>query len=105
MASLQWHHSCQMVIDSQAIGKALGDLGFSIANSDLESGYIFALADANKKMAGESLSILISWSPVRLDGYLVEVRSKEPALSNKRSRAEQISELLKKSLVKLLCRP
>lgn len=103
MASLQWHHSCPMVIDGPAIGQALQDLGFSIANSDLDSGYIFALADPNKKMAGESLSILISWSPVRLDGYLVEVRSKEPARSNKRSRAEQISEVLKKSLAKHLC--
>lgn len=104
MASLQWHHACAMAMDAEAVDQALQDLGFSIANSDLTSGYIFALANPTKKLAGESLSVLISWSPVRLDGYLVEVRSKEPIISNKRSRAEQVSAVLKKSLAKLLCK-
>ncbi len=105
MASLQWHHTCALAIDADALHQSLQELGFSIESSDLGSGYIFAVATPNKKLAGESLSVLISWSPVRLDGYLVEVRSKEPLLSHKRTRAEQISAVLKKSLVNLLCKP
>ena len=109
MASLQWQHICSIRVSKDAIGigleNILENIGFSISNSDIDSGFVFALANPNKKYAGESLSILISWSPKRLDGFLVEVRSKEPQKTNHRSRAELISDSLKKSLPKVFCGP
>ena len=98
MASLQWQHHGPMAINQMALTAKLEAIGFELASSDFGSGFIFALASPRKKYARESLSILISWSPKRLDGYLVEVRSKEPQKTTKRSQADVLSAILKKEL-------
>ena len=98
MASLQWQHQGPMAINPMALTAKLETIGFEMASSDFEAGFIFALASPRKKYARESLSILISWSPKRLDGFLVEVRSKEPQKTTKRSQADLLSEILKKDL-------
>ena len=105
MANLQWQCQGPIVIDKAAIKAKLDDIGFDIASSDLNSGFIFALANPRRKYALESLSILISWSPKRLDSFLVEVRSKEPRTSNKRPQSELLAEILKKTLPKMLVHP
>jgi len=99
MATLQWQHHGPIAIDQMALTGKLEAIGFELASSDFESGFIFALASPRKKYARESLSILISWSPKRLDGFLVEVRSKEPQkTTTKRSQADLLTEILKKDL-------
>ena len=98
MASLQWQHHGPMAINPMALTAKLETIGFELASSDFEAGFIFALASPRKKYARESLSILISWSPKRLDGFLVEVRSKEPQKTTKRSQADLLTEILKKDL-------
>ena len=98
MASLQWQHHGPIAINQMVLTAKLEAIGFELASSDFEAGLIFALARPRKKYARESLSILISWSPKRLDGYLVEVRSKEPQKTTKRSQADLLSEILKKEL-------
>ena len=98
MASLQWQHHGSIAIDQMALTAKIEAIGFELASSDFGSGFIFALASPRKKYARASLSILISWSPKRLDGFLVEVRSKEPRKTTKRSQADLLSEILKKDL-------
>jgi hypothetical protein len=98
MASLQWQHLGPITIDPMALTAKLEAIGFDLESSDFDSGLIFALANPRKKFARESLSILIAWSPKRLDGFLVEVRSKEPQKTTKRSQADLLNEILKKEL-------
>jgi hypothetical protein len=98
MASLQWQHHGPIAIDQLALTAKLEAIGFELASSDVDSGFMFALANPRKKYARESLSVLIAWSPKRLDGFLVEVRSKEPHKTTKRSQADLLSEILKKDL-------
>lgn len=52
-------------------------LQFKLTNVDLKSGFAFALPLPGKKYDDRMMSILISWSPRRLDGYTVEIRSNE----------------------------
>ena len=98
MASLQWQYHGPIAIDQIALKAKLAAIGFELESSDFESGFILALASPRKKYARESLSILIAWSPKRLDGFLVEVRSREPQKTTKRSQADLLSEILKKDL-------
>ena len=98
MASLHWQHHGPIAINQMVLTAKLEAIGFELASSDFESGFIFALASPRKKYARESLSILIAWSPKRLDGFLVEVRSKEPQKTTKRSQADLLSDILKKDL-------
>jgi hypothetical protein len=105
MAILQWQHHGPIAIDQLALTTKLEAIGFELASSDFDSGFIFALANPRKKFARESLSILISWSPRHLDGFLVEVRSKEPHKTTRRSQADLLTEILKKDLPGVFRRP
>ena len=105
MASLQWQHHGSIAIDQMALTAKIEAIGFELASSDFGSGFIFALASPRKKFARESLSILISWSPRHLDGFLVEVRSKEPHKTTRRSQADLLTEILKKDLPGVFRRP
>ncbi len=98
MAILQWQHHGPIAIDQMALTAKLEAIGFDLASWDFEAGLLFALASPRKKHARETLSILISWSPKRLDGFLVEVRSRELQKTTRRSQAELVTEILKKGL-------
>jgi hypothetical protein len=95
---MQWQHQAPIAIDPIALKATLEGIGFEIISHDCDAGYIFAQANPRRKYARESLSILIAWSPKRLDGFLVEVRSKEPQKTTKRSQADLLIEILKKDL-------
>ena len=66
---------------------------FKLANADLSSGYVFALPQPGKKYDDRMMSILISWSPKRLDGYMVEIRSNEPK-GKSNNTCEKLAKLL-----------
>ena len=66
-----------VVVDLLAMEALMRRVQFSLANVDLKSGFMFALPRPGKKYDDRMMSILISWSPRRLDGYLVEIRSNE----------------------------
>ncbi|MCP9774914.1 hypothetical protein KBY58_08230 [Cyanobium sp. HWJ4-Hawea] len=103
MAFHQWHHSCSISFESESLTLYLEQLGMSLCLADWQSGVIFAEANPTKKTAGEDLRLLISWSPQRSDGYLVEVRSSEPQRSRNRNRAALLSDALKAGLPKVFC--
>ena len=105
MASLQWQYNGPITVNQLALKAKLESIGFDLESSDFGSGFIFALANPRKKYARESLSILIAWSPKRLDGFLVEVRSKEPQKTTRRSQADLLSDILKQDLPGVFRRP
>jgi hypothetical protein len=78
MAHSRWRREGTVSVDLPALETLLLRVQFKLANVDLSSGYAFALPQPGKKYDDRMMSILISWSPRRLDGYMVEIRSNEP---------------------------
>lgn len=78
MAHARWRRDGTVAVDLAAMESLLQRLQFRISNLDLHAGFAFALPLAGKKYDDRMMSILISWSPRRLDGYMVEIRSNEP---------------------------
>lgn len=78
MAHSRWRREGMVTVDLPALETLMLRVQFRIANLDLSSGYAFALPQPGKKYDDRMMSILISWSPKRLDGYMVEIRSNEP---------------------------
>ena len=78
MASARWRREGTVSVDLPALEALLLRVQFRLANLDLASGYAFGLPQPGKKYDDRMMSILISWSPKRLDGYMVEIRSNEP---------------------------
>lgn len=105
MAFHQWHHSCSISVEPESLTIYLEQLGMIISLADWQTGVIFAEANPTKKTAGEELRLLISWSPQRGDGFLVEVRSSEPQRSRIRNRAALLNDALKTGLPNVFCRP
>lgn len=78
MAHSRWRREGSILVDLTALETLMLRIQFKLANVDLSSGYVFALPQPGKKYDDRMMSILISWSPRRLDGYMVEIRSNEP---------------------------
>jgi hypothetical protein len=77
MAHTRWRRDGAVQIDLDALEALMLRIQFKLANADIKSGYVFALPQPGKKYDERKMSILISWSPRRLDGYMVEIRSNE----------------------------
>lgn len=77
MAHARWRRDGTVSVDIVALEALLQRVQFKLANVDLNSGMAFALPQPGKKYDDRMMSILISWSPRRLDGYMVEIRSNE----------------------------
>ena len=77
MAHARWQRKGAVTIDLGALKALLHRLQFRLATADLTSGFIFALPFPGMKYDERMMSLLITWSPRRLDGYTVEIRSNE----------------------------
>jgi len=77
MAQARWRREGAVSVDLAGLEALLHRLQFKLANVDLAAGMAFGLPQPGKKYDDRMMSILISWSPKRLDGYRVEIRSNE----------------------------
>ena len=77
MAHARWHREGTVTVDLPSMEALMLKIQFKLSNVDLTSGFAFALPQPGKKYDDRMMSILISWSPKRLDGYTVEIRSNE----------------------------
>lgn len=77
MAHARWRREGTVSVNLDALRALLLRVQFKLSNVDLNSGFAFALPQPGKKYDDRMMSILISWSPRRLDGYTVEIRSNE----------------------------
>ncbi|MEB3296958.1 MAG: hypothetical protein VKL23_05420 [Cyanobacteriota bacterium] len=77
MAHARWRRNGPLTVDLMALEPLLHRLQFRLATADLNSGFIFALPIPGMKYDERMMSLLITWSPRRLDGYTVEIRSNE----------------------------
>lgn len=78
MAHARWRREGAIAVDQAALEALLLRVQFKLSNVDLNSGFAFALPLPGKKYDDRMMSILIAWSPRRMDGYTVEIRSNEP---------------------------
>jgi hypothetical protein len=77
MAHARWRREGSLKVDLMALEALLHRLQFKLATSDLNSGFIFALPIPGMRYDERMMSLLITWSPRRMDGYTVEIRSNE----------------------------
>lgn len=77
MAHARWRREGTVTVDLPSMEALMLKIQFKLSNVDLKSGFVFALPQPGKKYDDRMMSILISWSPKRLDGYTVEIRSNE----------------------------
>ena len=78
MAHARWRREGTVTVDLAALEALMLRVQFKLSNVDLNAGFAFALPQPGKKYDDRMMSVLISWSPRRLDGYMVEIRSNEP---------------------------
>jgi hypothetical protein len=77
MAHSRWRRDGLVSVDLRSLEALLHGLHFRLSTADLNSGFVFALPMPGMKYDERMMSILITWSPRRLDGYRVEIRSNE----------------------------
>jgi len=77
MAQARWRRVGKVCVDPVALQELMLSLQFKLSLIDLNAGCAFALPQPGKRYDDRMMSILISWSPKRLDGYAVEIRSNE----------------------------
>lgn len=78
MAHARWRREGTVTVDLPALEALMRRVQFKLSSIDLNAGFAFALPQPGKKYDDRMMSVLISWSPRRLDGYMVEIRSNEP---------------------------
>lgn len=100
MAHVRWAGTGSIQVDLVALELLLRRFQFEVANADIRSGFVFALPLPGKKYDERMMSILISWSPRRLDGYMVEIRSNEPK-GRTRTTCDKLAKLLRPALAEL----
>ncbi len=101
MAHARWHREGTVSVDLAALEMLLLRVQFKLANVDQTSGMAFALPQPGKKYDDRMMSILISWSPRRLDGYMVEIRSNEPKRRGNTT-CDKLAKLIAEDLVAVM---
>ena len=101
MAHARWSCSGSIQVDLAALEQVLRRFQFEVSNADVSSGFVFALPLPGMKYDERMMSILISWSPRRLDGYMVEIRSNEPK-GRTRTTCDKLAKLLRPALAELM---
>lgn len=101
MAHARWRRDGTVAVDLDALNTLLQRVQFRLSNLDLKAGFAFALPLPGKKYDDRMMSILISWSPRRLDGYTVEIRSNEPK-SKANTTCDRLARLIADELVAVM---
>lgn len=101
MAHVRWRRDGTLAVDLEALEALMLRVQFRLSNVDLKAGFAFALPQPGKKYDDRMMSILISWSPRRLDGYSVEVRSNE-AKRKARTTCDKLARLIADELIAVM---